>query len=219
MRCKQTYAKKLSAVTIFAFMIILTALIPYTVYAAENSDIISVSKDSYELGAGETLYLYGETEKEFDDDVLTYATSDSSIADVNEDGNVTAVSNGKAEITITSSYGASASCTVILKNEVESFSLNYESATIGVGETTLDLNSTVTGGASNTRISTSSNEAVATVSNSGKVTGKSKGTAEITVTTFNGKTAVCTVTVKKPPTAKTVSLKESKKSKPVKPIK
>ncbi len=42
----------------------------------------------------------------------------------------------------------------------------------------------------------SSDTSVATVASTGKVTAKKAGTATITVTTYNGKTATCKVTVK-----------------------
>ena len=51
----------------------------------------------------------------------------------------------------------------------------------------------------------SSNVSVATVSSKGVVTAKSLGTATITAKTFNGKTATCTVYVKEPVTAITLS--------------
>ena len=51
----------------------------------------------------------------------------------------------------------------------------------------------------------SSNTSVATVSSKGVVTAKSLGTATITAKTFNGKTATCTVYVKEPVTAITLS--------------
>lgn len=48
---------------------------------------------------------------------------------------------------------------------------------------------------------TSSNTAVATVSSKGVITAKSVGTTVITVKTYNGKSAKCTITVKQPVTA------------------
>ena len=53
------------------------------------------------------------------------------------------------------------------------------------------------GTASNKITYTSSNKKVATVNSKGKVTAKKKGTAKITVKTFNGKKKVIKVTVKK----------------------
>ena len=52
---------------------------------------------------------------------------------------------------------------------------------------------------------TSSNTDVATVSSEGIVTGKGAGTSVITATTYNGKTAKCTVTVEQPITTITLN--------------
>ncbi len=73
--------------------------------------------------------------------------------------------------------------------DVSSVKLNKSKATLGVGQT-LKLKATVSpSGASTTLKWSSSNKAVAKVSSSGKVTAKKKGTATITATTHNGKTA------------------------------
>lgn len=79
---------------------------------------------------------------------------------------------------------------------VESVSLDKSTATIAVGKT-VTLTATVSpSNASNKTITWSTNNSsVATVSN-GTVTGKSSGTATITATSNNGKSASCSVTVK-----------------------
>lgn len=78
---------------------------------------------------------------------------------------------------------------------VESVSLDKSTATIAVGKS-VTLTATVSpSNASNKTITWStSNSSVATVSN-GTVTGKSSGTATITATSNNGKSASCSVTV------------------------
>ena len=62
-----------------------------------------------------------------------------------------------------------------------------------------------------TRIITwkSSNEAVATISSNGVVTPRSLGTSVITATTYNGKTATCTVVVEQPITSITINIKKT----------
>lgn len=77
----------------------------------------------------------------------------------------------------------------------ESVTLNKEKATIKVGEL-LNLTTTVHPENADDKSITwsSSKESIATV-NKGKVEGKSEGTATITATTHNGKSASCTVKV------------------------
>ena len=80
--------------------------------------------------------------------------------------------------------------------EVESISLDKTTLKVGLGKTSEALNVTFTpANATNKKVTWSSNsETIATVSD-GKVTGVAEGTATITVTSANGKTATCNVTV------------------------
>lgn len=82
--------------------------------------------------------------------------------------------------------------------DVENVSLNKDSLILEEGATE-QLKAAVTPADATYRniIWTSSNDSVATVDNSGNVTAKSVGTAVITATTKDGKSAACTVTVKK----------------------
>ena len=81
---------------------------------------------------------------------------------------------------------------------VESISLNKDNLTLEEGATE-QLKATITPSDATYRnvTWTSSNDSVASVDNSGNVTAKSIGTAVITATTKDGKSADCTVTVKK----------------------
>lgn len=74
--------------------------------------------------------------------------------------------------------------------------LNKTNVNISIGQT-VQLTATITpSNATNKAITwTSSNPNIATVNSTGKVTGKTQGTATITVQTSNGKTARCTVNV------------------------
>ncbi len=88
---------------------------------------------------------------------------------------------------------------------VESVSLDKASLSLAVGETG-QLTATVTpAGATDTRVTwSSSDEAVATVSETGLVTAKAAGSATVTVkTTDGGKSAACAVTVEIPVTPTT----------------
>ena len=118
-------------------------------------------------------------------------------------------------VTIFDKVGAISDDSFIFPFVVTGVSLSQTEATLAVGET-LTLTATVIPeyaanfGASNVTWS-SSDEAVATVNESGVVTAKGPGEATITVTTVDGKnTAPCTVTVYIPVTGVTLSQTSAK---------
>ena len=80
---------------------------------------------------------------------------------------------------------------------IESISLDKSELSLTVGDSaTLVATITPSGATDKSLTWTSSNESVATVDGNGKVTAKTAGSAAIIVTSANGKTATCTVSVK-----------------------
>ena len=135
------------------------------------------------------------------DKTVTFTSSDAAIATVDNKGKVTAVKAGTADITVTTKDGSkTAKCalTVTAKTiAVTGVTIAPKTASVDV-EATTKLNSTVAPStATNKSVSyKSSDEAVATVSNNGTVTGVAEGETTITVTTQDGnKTDTATVTV------------------------
>ena len=126
---------------------------------------------------------------------LTWQSSDNTIASVNQSGMLTGISVGSANITVTTDNGKTATCKVTVSGKpVTSVSIK-SSLSMEVGET-YTLTPTITPFDAATSYTWSSDDSnVATVSQSGKVTAKSAGTANITVKTDNGKSATCKVTV------------------------
>ena len=165
---------------------------------------ISLDKSSATLTEGETTTLVATVlpENTTDSKNVSWSSSNSEVATVDANGTVTAKSAGTAVITATSANGKTAGCTVTVSRKeipITEISLDKSSATLTEGETTT-LVATVL--PENTTYGksvkwSSSNVAVATVDLMGKVTAKSAGTAVITATSENGKTASCTVTVNK----------------------
>ena len=165
---------------------------------------ISLDKSSATLTEGETTTLVATVlpENTTDSKSVSWSSSNSEVATVDANGTVTAKRAGTAVITATSTNGKSAGCTVTVSKKeipITEISLDKSSATLTEGETTT-LTATVL--PENTTYGksvkwSSSNVAVATVDLMGKVTAKSAGTAVITATSENGKTASCTVTVNK----------------------
>ena len=146
------------------------------------------------------------------DQSVSWKSSNEKVAKVSSSGEIQAIGVGKATITVTTMDGGkTASCSVEVKNRVESITITapYGEKEISVGST-LQLKVTVTPeGLSDTETEwKSSNTSVATVSTDGLVTAKSKGTVTITVTVKNGsetKTANYEITVIKPVTKVSVS--------------
>ena len=129
---------------------------------------------------------------------VTYTSSDETVATVNSDGKVTAKKAGQATVTITGANGIKATVTVnVSEIPVNEVVLSAQDEIIEAGakkaitatlkpENNTDDNQGVTW--------TTSDEKIAKVYDGVIVAGE-VGTAEITATTSNGKTAKCTVTV------------------------
>ncbi len=113
-----------------------------------------------------------------------------------ENGNLTLIENGEAQITVTTQNGYTAQCSITVITPITSLTVSPTSKTVYVGNT-VQLTGTVN--PSNTTESTlwaSSNTDIATVSDSGLVTAKSAGTATITFKNSSGtKLDSCTVMV------------------------
>ena len=179
-----------------------------------EASAVSLNKTAMKLTSGNSETLAATiTPANATDKSVTWTTSNSKVATVSS-GKVTAISAGTAKITAKTNNGKTASCTVTVVNptvDVTGISLNKTSASVTKGNS-LTLTATITpSNATNKSVTwTTSNSKVATVSN-GKVTAIAAGTAKITAKTNNGKTAVCTVTVKNPAVAAT-SIKLDKTS-------
>ena len=133
------------------------------------------------------------------DKSVTWISSNSKVCVVLQSGKVTAKATGTSTITVTTADGSKkATCKITVTQPVTSIKLNKASLTILKGKTFKLIPSIYPANASNKKVVwKSSNKALATVSSTGIITAKKKGTATVTVTTFDGKkTAKCKVTVK-----------------------
>lgn len=133
---------------------------------------------------------------------LIWESADTEIATVDANGKINALKQGSTIITVKSTDGSniSAQCELTVIALVEGISINITTATLAEGQS-LQLEATVSPEfASNKSVEwSSSNEAVATVSQDGIVTAISKGFANITAKSTDGSniSASCAVTVVK----------------------
>lgn len=135
------------------------------------------------------------------DKTVTWESDKTNIATVDDNGKVTAIKDGTAVITATTANGKTATCTVTVNAAV----IPVESVTLNKTEITLEIDGTETltaivapeNATDKTVTWTVAPAGVVSVEN-GVVTAIKDGTATITVTTANGKTATCSVTVNAP---------------------
>ena len=198
----------------------ITVSIPSTTVPVSS---VSLNKTSATLTAkGQTAQLTATVApSNATNKVVTWASDNGAVATVNN-GVITAVGNGTANITVkTADGGKTATCKVTVNIpvpvtpkpvSVSSVSLNKTSATLTSKGATTTLTATVSpSNADNKSVTWSTdNSAVATVNSSGVVTAVGNGTANITVKTADGgKTATCKVTVSIPVPVSSVSVAPS----------
>ncbi|MEL4860249.1 Ig-like domain-containing protein [Pseudoflavonifractor phocaeensis] len=170
---------------------------------------VRLDKREVSLKKGETLKLEAEVLPEDATNKTVHWTSSREAVATVEDGLVTAVSPGEADIFVTTDGGLYATCAVTVEEPVSGIVLNKVSLSLKVGGTET-LTATVSPeNATNKAIKwTSTKENVATVKD-GQVTAVGVGTTTIAaITDDDGKTATCTVTVEAD-TAPAISLSSS----------
>ncbi len=166
---------------------------------------IELNKTTLTLGAGEKYTLVVDTD--VPDHPFKFISGNSSVASIDSNGTITAVSSGTAFISCTSENGLVAICCVMVKNMAQSITLDKTNLTLGVGETFSLSGTTPDDTAAYFRWYTSSDPEVASVvKNTGSITAVKQGSATITCTLSNGVTADCVVTVKAAPTSASLSV-------------
>lgn len=157
---------------------------------------VTIDVNVFELVVGQTRTLTATVLPEnAGDKTVTWSSSDDAIATVSAEGVVTAIAEGNATITAAAG-GKEAKCTVyVLPVQVESVTISEESIELEIGETfTLTATVLPENAADKTVTWSSSNDAIATVSADGVVTGVAVGNATI-VAAAGQRTAVCSVKV------------------------
>ncbi len=180
---------------------------------------VKMYKTKLTLGKGEKYTMAATVIPSGADKTLTWSTSDSSIVSVS-DGVITAKNTGTAVITAKSKNGITARCNLTVKNAPASVSLPKKTLTLGLGEMYLFTAETPYNTASESNIYRSDNNSIIR-GTKGEQFSQFKalklGKANVSATTYNGKTASCAVTVKKAPTwvqlnKKTITLKTGQRA-------
>ena len=171
-----------------------TATCVVTVKKAPTS--VALDKTSVTLAVGMKETLTATLTPTNSATYCAWSSSDETVATVTSGGVITAKKAGTATITVKTTNDKTATCTVTVKKAPTALELDKTELSLKVGETHTLKKTLTPSNAYTTYTYTSSKTAVATITSSGKVVAKKAGTAIITITTHNGKTATCTVTVK-----------------------
>ncbi len=182
-----------------------------TVVAAPET--VRISPDEMLLGLGDSHQLTPILTPAWSTSVLTYYSSDESVAYVNSSGLVTARALGEAVISVTTHNGRRADCYVKVVNRPNDIEAP-EQLVLGVGESA-DLDAQVAVKTAQAKVLTvltydSKDPSVASVSDGGVVTAHKVGQCTIVITSYNGLDRMVNVQVKEAP--EKVTLSESKLS-------
>ena len=157
---------------------------------------------------GETLQLHATVQPDdAENKALIWETDNQSVATVDANGLVTTVGEGTVHITVRTvdgNYTATCELTVMPSEEEEvlpaSVTLSESMLTLSEGQSTQLTATVLPENATDKTVTWSSNAtAVATVDSDGTVTAIGVGTAVVTATTTNGRSAFCMVTVEERP--------------------
>lgn len=170
---------------------------------------VSLDKTSLKLLEGEsgkltaTVYPLNSTQK-----TLTWVSDHPDVASVDNEGNVTARKAGTATVTVKVAENVTAVCKVTVISRVTGISLSETTVELKPGETHQLTATVLPQNASNAEVTWySDKESVATVSQSGLVTGVGPGETTVhAVTTDGGKMASCLVKVGTPVKGITLSI-------------
>ncbi len=180
-----------------------TDSVTITVKDPVKAESVSLDKETLDLTVGETVKLIATMTPEDAIDILEWHSTGSSIASVSQDGTVTAVAEGTAVITVKTKSGATASCTVTVSPApvpVTGLSISNtelqlkKDATFQLSASVQPADATFKGAI----VWTSSDDTLASVSESGLVRAISEGPVTITASITVEEqvfTAECEVTV------------------------
>ena len=160
---------------------------------------VTLNCHNMEVGIGETYRFYATVPANTTACVRSYSSSNESVVSFDKNGNMIAKKEGSATITVKIFNGKTDTCKVTVKKAPSQISLTKKFLTIATGDTYQFHAAVPENTAACTRTYSSSDNTIVECDKRGNITAKKAGSAVITVTTFNGKTDTCKVTVKNPP--------------------
>lgn len=151
---------------------------------------VILNQTSVNLNEGDTYQLTAIiSPSDAPNKTLEWSSSNTEVATVDANGEITAIKQGQATITAKTADGSNitATCEVKVLKLVSDIVLDVSSASLAEGQT-LQLNATITPEQADDKTLQwiSSNEAIATVDQSGLVTAVAKGSAKIRVESVDG---------------------------------
>lgn len=160
---------------------------------------ITLNKEATSIvkGATETL-VATVTPPDAENKAVTWASDKPAVAKVDQNGEVTAVDGGTANITATTVDGKKvATCVVTVTVPVTGVTLDTDAITLEIDGTQKLVATVAPANATNKKVTWKSDkQEIATVDQEGTVTGVADGTANVTAETEDGKkVATCVVTV------------------------
>ena len=174
----------------------------------QGMESITLDEKDITMYVGDTYRMeYTIKPDNVSDKTLKWSSTDSKVVTVDSTGFFTAKNTGTCVITVQAQDGSGvfATCTVNVLRNATGLTIDVKDLTLNVGENYI-LCTELKPSDSTDNISFSSNNTkVATVSATGKITAKAKGSCIITVKTDNGVAATCNVTVTQQVTGVTVS--------------
>ena len=178
-----------------------------TVQVLPAPEVLQLNRPQLKMGLNEKFTLDVEASLKDGSPAMgsyTYTSSDKKVATVSSSGRITAKKRGTAIITVTANGGATAQCEVTVEKAPSKVSLKAKKVTLvydaDARTGTEFMNpASLPSGTSSTLTYKSSTPKVAEMDGEGRITARGVGTAKITVKTYNGKSATCTVTVKAAP--------------------
>lgn len=178
-----------------------------TVTVHDLTDIV-LNIDKEHLGVGESLSLEAAVGGTAPEEPFEYTSSDSSIAEVDQSGNVIATGAGEAVITVSARGYTDGTCVVSVSDAPTELLFDSENGSICLGESRTLGVSMKEGEYCSRYIFSSSAPDVLSIDDNGKIEALTTGNAVITVSAYNGVENSLEFTVSSAP--KSIELERSK---------
>lgn len=182
-------------------LIVACAILVALIFAGNNGNSITnldiINGDEITLRAGHSQQLKIKTEPAGTEYALSYISADTSIATVSLEGKVTAVKNGKTEITVSSGDLSDTITVNVKKDIIESLDVSLAALSLDGGEEQKVEARVAPADAKDVKLSwKSADSEVASVDNNGTIKGVNTGETTVTVTdSVTGLSKDITVTV------------------------